>query len=143
MKPSSEAKSGSLEILDPALELGLAILPTEYRLDQTFEFSTEACLGQTHPVVSFSGAQAPTLGLRLLFDSDLSEKVDLKKVSEFVEKCRTVDPSTRSIPEVKFRSGGFQFRGYVQRFSFRPTRFTPAGDPSAAELDLTLLGTGA
>lgn len=142
MKPSNEAKSGSLEVLEPHFELGLAVLPTEYRLDQTFDFSSEACLGESHPVVSFRGPQAPVLGLRLCFDSDLGERVDLKKVVDFVERVRTVDAQTRSVPEVRFRVGGFQFRGFVQRFSFRPTRFATSGDPTAAELELTLLGSG-
>lgn len=141
MNPSSEAKA-SLEVLEPHFELPLAVMPTEYRLDQQFDFSTEACLGQTHPVVAFRGPHAPSLALRLFFDADLSEKTDLKKVEQFVEKVRTVQAESKSVPEVKFRAGGFQFRGYVQRFSFRPTRFTGNGDPAAAELDLTLLGSG-
>lgn len=131
--------AGKLINCDSQAELPFSILPSEFRVENQFDFTIEHCLGQSSPIVSFQSGGEKNLHVHLVFDRDADEKLDLSKVTRFIHDIEKINQKTKSIPVLNFKMGSFSFKGYAKKLNWTSARFDKNGDSSVLKIDLTLI----
>ena len=111
--------------------------PTQYNLDGGNRYAETAFVGQTAPLLQYTGGNARSMSLELFFDT-YEDGTDVRRHTDRIYGLLDVEATTHRPPIVTFAWGSLTFRCLVERVAGRFTLFLDSGVPVRATLTATL-----
>ena len=132
---------GYLKIESKGINMPFMLNPSEIKLERSFNFNQLPLIGENQPAFNFVNDNAATLSFKLAFDQDINAEYDLGQTQGFMETMASVDPASKSVPDVVFGMGNLKFQGYVTSYVFEPKRFNNNGEIVGLELAITMVSS--